>query len=67
MSEADVDGLMGVPASTKHVGNSTALLYKQHEYTGFGWRTVDYAVVISDGKVTDFGADAFRRLSTAHE
>lgn len=67
MSEADVDALMGIPASTKHVGNSTALLYKQHEFIGFGWRIVDYAVVISDGKVTDYGADAFHRLSAAHE
>lgn len=67
MSEADVDSLMGAPESTKHVGNSTALLYKQHEFIGFGWKTVDYAVVISHGKVTDYGADAFHRLSAAHE
>lgn len=67
MSEQDVDALLGPAARVEQVGNSTALLYKKHEFVGFGWRTVDYPVVISGGEVTDYGAGALQRLGHPHE
>src|SRR5262245_39000026 len=61
MTEAQVIRTMGHPDGRRSEGNKETLLYTNRLISGWAWDRADYAVVLRNGRVVEYGATEVRQ------
>ncbi len=64
MSKAEVVDLLGKPDGFKREGNTEALQYTNRLISGWSWDRTDYTVILTDGRVSEYGPGQVRQAPT---
>lgn len=61
MTKAEVIKALGRPDGVRSAGNSEVLQYTNRIISGWSWDRADYAIVLVDGIVTEYGTGEVRQ------
>ena|SRR5688572_19712964 len=62
MARTEVVELLGRPDGVRSFQNTEALTYANRRISGFGWDRADYVVVLTDGRVSEYGPGTIRQV-----
>jgi hypothetical protein len=61
MTKDEVIARLGNPDSYQNLGDSEALRYTNRLISGWSWDRADFSVILTKGRVTDYGAGTVRQ------